>query len=101
MSEPREPRLLPLHDNVIVERAAADDKTPSGLFIPAVGQEKPQEATVVAVGPGARAVDGRRLEPSVKKGDRVLLAKWSGSEIKAVGKEYLIVRESEILAVVE
>jgi len=92
----------PLHDRVLLKRAATEQKTASGLFIPdSANKEKPQEATVIAVGPGRRMDDGTLREPQVKAGDRVLFGKYTGDEIKLDGVEHLIVRESDILAIVE
>ena len=93
--------IVPLHDRILVKRIEAEETTKSGIIIPDTAKEKPIEARVIAVGPGKRADDGRRIEPMVKKGDRVLFAKWSGNEIKLDGEEHLIMSEDEILAVVE
>lgn len=94
-------KLKPLHDRVLVKRVESDKKTKGGLFIPDAHQDKPQEAEIVAVGPGRRDDSGKLIEPCVKKGDRVLLGKYSGSEVKVEGEEYVIVREDEILCVIE
>lgn len=94
-------KLKPLHDRVMVKRLEGDKKTKGGLFIPDAHQDKPQEAEVIAVGPGRRDDEGKLIPLGVKKGDRILLGKYSGSEIKIEGEEYVIVREDEILCVIE
>lgn len=91
----------PLHDRVAVRRIEAEEKTAGGIIIPDTAKEKPQEGEVVAVGPGARDETGKLVELSVKAGDRVLFGKWSGSEVKIDGEELLIMKESDILGVVE
>ncbi len=93
--------IRPLHDRVIVETLTADDKTAGGIIIPDTAKEKPSEGKVVAVGSGYRNKDGKITALDVKKGDRVLYGKWSGTEVKLDGKELLILRESDILAVIE
>ena len=94
--------IRPLHDRVIVRRIDADEtKTAGGLFIPDSAKEKPQEGEVIAVGKGKLLDSGNRVEPDVKAGDRVLFGKYSGTEIKLDGQEYLIMREEEILGIVE
>lgn len=92
-------KLKPLSDNILVQ-PLAEKKTPSGIVIPDTAKEKPQEGKVVAVGPG-RYDDGELIKPEVKRGDKVLYKKWGGNEIKVEGKEYLIVKEEDILAVLE
>ena len=94
-------KLLPLHDRVLVKRIDAEEKTAGGIIIPESAKEKPVEAEVVAVGPGKRTEEGKRIEPSVKTGDLVMFAKWSGSEVKIDGEEHLVMREDEILAIIE
>ena len=94
-------KIIPLYDKVLVKRIDVEEKTKSGIIIPDTAKEKPIEAKVIAVGPGKRTEDGRRMEPMVKKGDRVLFAKWSGNEIKIDGEEHLVMSEDEILAVLE
>jgi chaperonin GroES len=89
----------PLGDRVLVEPAAAETKTKGGIIIPDTAGEKPTRGKVIAVGPGARAEDGRLLPLDVKKGDTVLYGKWSGTEVKMDGKEYVILKESDILGV--
>ena len=91
----------PLHDRVAVRRIEAEEKTAGGIIIPDTAKEKPQEGEVVAVGPGARDETGQLVELSVKAGDRVLFGKWSGSEVKIDGEELLIMKESDILGIVE
>ncbi len=91
----------PLHDRVVVRRIEAEEKTSGGIIIPDTAKEKPQEGEVVAVGPGARDDAGRLVELSVKAGDRVLFGKWSGTEVKINGEDLLIMKESDILGVVE
>jgi len=94
-------KIRPLQDRVIVERIAEEEKTKGGIIIPDTAKEKPQEGKVVAVGKGKRSDDGKVLPLSVKAGDKVLFAKYSGSEVKLNGNEYLIMREDDILGVVE
>jgi len=91
----------PLHDRVAVRRIEAEEKTAGGIIIQDTAKEKPQEGEVVAVGPGARDETGKLVELSVKAGDRVLFGKWSGSEVKIDGEELLIMKESDILGIVE
>jgi chaperonin GroES len=91
----------PLHDRVVVRRIEAEEKSSGGIIIPDTAKEKPQEGEVVAVGPGARDDAGRLVELSVKAGDRVLFGKWSGTEVKIDGEDLLIMKESDILGVVE
>jgi chaperonin GroES len=91
----------PLHDRVVVRRIEAEEKTSGGIIIPDTAREKPQEGEVVAVGPGARDDNGALVELSVKPGDRILFGKWSGTEVKIEGEELLIMKESDILGVIE
>ena len=91
----------PLHDRVVVRRIEAEEKTPGGIIIPDTAKEKPQEGEVVAVGPGARAEDGTIAALDVKAGDRILFGKWSGTEVRIDGEELLIMKESDILGVIE
>jgi chaperonin GroES len=93
-------RMRPLHDRVIVKRIEEEARTKGGIIIPDTAKEKPQEGRVVAVGPG-RKEDGKVIKPDVKAGDRVLFAKYSGSEIKLDGDEHIIMREDDILGVIE
>ena len=89
----------PLHDRVLVRRIEGEDKTKGGLIIPDTAKEKPAEAEVVAVGPGARDEDGKRIKMDVEKGQRILFGKWSGTEVKLDGEDLLIMKESDILGI--
>ncbi|WP_312312648.1 co-chaperone GroES [Sphingobium yanoikuyae] len=91
----------PLHDRVVVRRIEAEEKTSGGIIIPDTAKEKPQEGEVVAVGPGARDDSGVLVELSVKAGDRILFGKWSGTEVKIDGEDLLIMKESDILGVID
>jgi chaperonin GroES len=91
----------PLHDRVVVRRIDADEKTAGGIIIPDTAKEKPQEGEVVAVGPGARDEQGQLVPLELKAGDHVLFGKWSGTEVKIDGEDLLIMKESDILGVVE
>ena len=91
----------PLHDRVLVRRVEAEEKTAGGIIIPDTAKEKPQEGEIVAAGPGARNEKGELVPLDVKAGDRVLFGKWSGTEVKIDGEELLIMKESDILGVVE
>jgi len=91
----------PLHDRVLVRRVKEEEKTRGGIIIPETAQEKPQEGEVIGVGPGARDEDGERIELDVKVGDRILFGKWSGTEVKIDGEELLIMKESDIMGVIE
>ena len=93
--------IKPLHDRVIVRRIEESDKTAGGLFIPDSAKEKPQEGEVIAVGPGARDESGKLVELDVKVGDRILFGKWSGTEIKLNGEDLLIMKESDVMGVIE
>jgi chaperonin GroES len=92
--------IRPLYDNVLVKRAEAEEKTSGGLFLPSAAQEKQVYGEVKAVGKGKVLKDGSLRAPTVKVGDKVLLAKWGGNEIKHEGEEYLILKESELLAII-
>ena len=94
-------KVRPLQDRVLVRRVAEEEKTKGGIIIPDTAKEKPQEGEVIAVGPGARDDHGKVNPLDVKKGDRVLFGKYSGSEIKIDGTEHLILREDDILGVLE
>ncbi|MGF7159307.1 chaperonin GroES [Rhodoligotrophos appendicifer] len=94
-------KFRPLHDRVVIRRAAGDVKSKGGIIIPDTAKEKPQEGEVVAVGPGLRDEDGKLIPLDLKIGDSVLFGKWSGSEIKVDGEELLIMKESDIMGVVE
>ncbi len=91
----------PLGDRVVIRRVDEEARTKGGIIIPDSAKEKPQEGEVIAVGPGARDDDGQRIPMNVKPGDRILFGKWSGSEIKLEGEDLLIMKESDILGVVE
>ena len=91
----------PLHDRVVVRRIEAEEKTSGGIIIPDTAKEKPQEGEVVAVGPGARNEKGEIIPLDVKPGDRVLFGKWSGTEVRIDGQDLLIMKESDILGVIE
>ena len=93
-------KIRPLQDRVIVKRVAEEEKTKGGIIIPDTAKEKPIEGEIIAVGPG-KLDDGKRLELSVKEGDRVLFGKYAGTEIKLDGVEHLILREDDILGVIE
>jgi chaperonin GroES len=92
-------KFRPLHDRVVVERIDAEDKTAGGIIIPDTAKEKPQTGEVVAVGPGGRDENGKLIPIDVKAGDKVLFGKWSGTEVKLDGVEYLIMKESDIMGV--
>jgi len=94
-------KFRPIGDKILVKRVEAATKTKSGLFLPETAKEKPQEATVVAVGEGKVLDNGKRVPPSVKKGDRVIISKWGGTEVKIESEEHLVLGEDEILAIVE
>ncbi|AFS48304.1 cpn10-like chaperonin family protein [alpha proteobacterium HIMB59] len=93
--------LKPLHDRVLVERVDQEDRTKGGIIIPDTAQEKPMEGKVIAVGSGARNESGQVVALDVKKGDRILFGKWSGTEVKIDGKELLIMKESDIMGIIE
>jgi chaperonin GroES len=94
-------KFRPLHDRVVVRRLESEEKTAGGIIIPDTAKEKPQEGEVVAVGPGARDESGKIVPLDVKSGDRVLFGKWSGTEVKIDGAELLIMKESDIMGVIE
>jgi len=91
----------PLHDRVVVKRIEAEEKSVGGIIIPDTAKEKPQQGEVVAVGPGGRDEAGKLIPIDVKAGDRILFGKWSGTEVKIDGVEYLIMKESDIMGVLE
>ena len=93
--------LKPLHDRVLVERVEQEDRTKGGIIIPETAQEKPMEGKVISVGGGARNENGQVVALDVKKGDRILFGKWSGTEVKIDGKELLIMKESDIMGIIE
>ena len=92
-------KFRPLHDRVVIERVDAEEKSSGGIIIPDTAKEKPQEGKVIAVGPGGRDEVGKLIPIDVKAGDRVLFGKWSGTEVKLDGVEYLIMKESDIMGV--
>jgi chaperonin GroES len=94
-------KFRPLHDRVLVRRVEREAKTTGGIIIPDTAQEKPMEGEVIAAGPGARADDGKVHPLDVKTGDRVLFGKWSGTEIKIDGEELMIMKESDVMGIVE
>ncbi|MEQ8642514.1 MAG: co-chaperone GroES [Marinovum algicola] len=93
--------FTPLHDRVLVRRTESEEKTKGGLIIPDSAKEKPQEGEIVAVGAGARDDDGDRIALDVKAGDKILFGKWSGTEVTVDGEELLIMKESDILGIIE
>jgi chaperonin GroES len=94
-------KFRPLHDRVIVKRVNEDTKTAGGIIIPDTAQEKPMQGEVISVGPGARNEEGERVALDVKAGDIILFGKWSGTEVKIDGEELLIMKESDIMGVIE
>lgn len=94
-------QFRPLNNNVLIRRIEARAASPGGIIIPEAAQEKPQEGEVIAVGPGARGDNGVRLTPGVAPGDKVLFGRWSGSDVKFDGAEFVIMSETEILGIVE
>jgi chaperonin GroES len=94
-------KFRPLHDRVVVRRIEGEEKTKGGIIIPDNAKEKPQEGEVIAVGPGARDENGKIVPLDLKAGDRVLFGKWSGSEVKLDGEDLLIMKESDIMGVIE
>ncbi len=94
-------KFRPLHDRVVVKRIDSEEKTKGGIIIPDTAKEKPQEGEIVAAGPGARDESGKLVPLDVKAGDRVLFGKWSGTEVKIDGQDLLIMKESDIMGVLE
>ena len=94
-------KFRPLHDRVVVRRLDAEEKTAGGIIIPDTAKEKPMQGEVIAVGPGARNEQGQIVALDVKEGDRILFGKWSGTEVKIDGEELLIMKESDIMGIVE
>ena len=94
-------KFRPLHDRVVVKRIEADEKTKGGIIIPDTAKEKPSQGEVVAVGPGGRDETGKLIPMDIKAGDKVLFGKWSGTEVKLDGEELLIMKESDIMGIVE
>jgi len=93
--------LKPLHDRVLVKRLEGEEKTKGGIIIPDTAKEKPSEGKVISVGPGARDDSGKLIPPGVKKGDKILFGKWSGTEVKLDGEDLLIMKESDIMGIIE
>jgi chaperonin GroES len=94
-------QFRPLHDRIVMRRINATEKTKGGIIIPDTAQEKPQEGEIIAVGPGGRDEAGKLIQPDVKTGDGVLFGKWSGTEVKLDGKDLLIMKESDIMGVID
>lgn len=94
-------KFRPLHDRVLVRRVESEQKTAGGIIIPETAQEKPMEGKVIAVGSGHKAEDGKVTKLDVKKGDKILFGKWSGTEVKVDGEDLIIMKESDILGVIE
>ena len=94
-------KLRPLHDRVLVKRLDSDTKTAGGIIIPDTAQEKPMEGKVVSVGPGIRGDDDKMHKLDVKKGDRILFGKWSGTEVRVDGDDLLIMKESDIMGIIQ
>ena len=94
-------KFRPLHDRVVVRRIEGEEKTKGGIIIPDTAKEKPQEGEITAVGPGARDESGKLVPLDVKAGDRILFGKWSGTEVKLDGEELIIMKESDIMGVIE
>jgi chaperonin GroES len=94
-------KFRPLHDRVVVRRITAEEKTAGGIIIPDTAKEKPMEGEIVAAGPGARNEQGQLVALDVKAGDRILFGKWSGTEVKIDGEELLIMKESDIMGIIE
>src|SRR5881398_3908860 len=94
-------KFRPLHDRVVVKRVEEEGKTKGGIIIPDTAKEKPSEGEIIAVGPGGRDENGKLIPIDIKAGDRVLFGKWSGTEVKIDGVDYLIMKESDIMGVIE
>jgi chaperonin GroES len=94
-------KFRPLHDRVVVRRIEAEAKSAGGIIIPDTAKEKPQEGEIIAVGPGARDETGKLIPLDVKAGDRILFGKWSGTEVKIDGEDLLIMKESDVMGIVE
>ena len=94
-------KFRPLHDRVVVRRIESEDRTAGGIIIPDTAKEKPQEGEIVAVGPGGRDETGKLIPLDVKAGDRILFGKWSGTEVKIDGQDYLIMKESDVMGIIE
>jgi chaperonin GroES len=94
-------KFRPLHDRVVVRRVESEARTAGGIIIPDTAKEKPQEGEIVSVGPGARDEAGKLVPLDVKAGDRILFGKWSGTEVKIDGEDYLIMKESDVMGIIE
>ena len=94
-------KFRPLHDRVVVRRVESEEKTAGGIIIPDTAKEKPQEGEIIAVGPGARDETGKLVQLDVKVGDRILFGKWSGTEVKIDGEDLLIMKESDVMGIIE
>jgi len=94
-------KFRPLHDRVVVRRVESEEKTAGGIIIPDTAKEKPQEGEIIAVGPGARDESGKLIPLDVKAGDRILFGKWSGTEVKIDGEDLLIMKESDVMGIIE
>jgi len=94
-------KFRPLHDRVVVRRVESEEKTAGGIIIPDTAKEKPQEGEIIAVGPGGRDESGKLVPLDVKVGDRILFGKWSGTEVKIDGEDLLIMKESDVMGVLE
>jgi len=94
-------KFKPLHDRIVVSRVDAEEKTAGGIIIPDTAKEKPQEGKIIAVGPGGRDKDGNLIPLDVKAGDRVLFSKWAGTEFKLDGQKHMIMKEDDILGIIE
>ena len=99
--EPKDMHFRPLHDRVVVRRLEGEEKTTGGIIIPDTAKEKPQEGEIIAVGPGGRDESGKLTPLDVKSGDKILFGKWSGTEVKVDGEELLIMKESDIMGIIE
>jgi len=94
-------KFRPLHDRVVVRRVESEERTAGGIIIPDTAKEKPQEGEIIAVGPGGRDESGKLIPIDVKVGDRILFGKWSGTEVKIDGQDFLIMKESDVMGVIE
>jgi chaperonin GroES len=94
-------KFRPLHDRLLVRRLDAEEKSSGGIIIPDTAQEKPMEGEVLSAGDGARDESGKRVPLDVKKGDRILFGKWSGTEVKVAGEDVLIIKESDVMGIIE
>ena len=101
MEDSQKMKFKPLHDRILVRRIDADEKTSGGIIIPDTAQEKPMEGEVIAVGEGAGGDDGKRIALDVQAGDRILFGKWSGTEVKIGGEELIIMKESDVMGIIE